>query len=178
MSIQHAILGILSRQPVTGYDLKKVIQDSSFMHWSGNNNQIYNSLVELLKDGFVTSEVQHQESSPSKKIYTITEAGRAELKRWAASAPEPPEYKRMFLVQLAWSDSLDQEELDALCSAYEEEMKLQIALHEEKKRRDPLTPAGPGRAAALWEMIHDNVISAYRHELQWIRKLRNDMKQE
>ena len=41
MSIHHAILGLLSWKPHTGYDLKKVFEDSAFMHWSGNNNQIY-----------------------------------------------------------------------------------------------------------------------------------------
>lgn len=66
---------------------KKMIEDSSFMHWSGNNNQIYKSLVQLLEDGWVTHEVQHQESSPSKKIYTITDKGLAELRNWLTRPP-------------------------------------------------------------------------------------------
>lgn len=67
MSIQYAILGLLSWKPASGYELKKVIEQSPTMHWSGNNNQIYRSLVQLLDKGYVTNEVQHQESSPSKK---------------------------------------------------------------------------------------------------------------
>ncbi len=63
MSINHAILGILSCRSVTGYDLKKIIQESPFMPWSGNNNQIYKALVEILEEGFVTHEVRHQEST-------------------------------------------------------------------------------------------------------------------
>ncbi|WP_020431692.1 PadR family transcriptional regulator, partial [Paenibacillus riograndensis] len=75
---------------MTGYDLKKLIQESSFLYWSGNNNQIYKALVELLNAGFVTNEVRHQDSSPSKKIYTITSSGLAELRKWVVAPPEPP----------------------------------------------------------------------------------------
>ena len=70
MSINFAILGILSYKPMTGYDLKKIIQDSTFMPWSGNNNQIYRSLTKLLDEGLVTNEVLHQESSPTKRFIT------------------------------------------------------------------------------------------------------------
>jgi PadR family transcriptional regulator AphA len=59
MSIKLAILGILSWETSTGYDLKKIIEDSSAMYWSGNNNQIYKTLVQLLGEELVTNEVQH-----------------------------------------------------------------------------------------------------------------------
>ncbi|MCG1013246.1 PadR family transcriptional regulator [Tepidanaerobacter sp. GT38] len=72
MSISLAILGLLSYKPMSGYDLKKIIQDSSFMYWSGNNNQIYKALSELRDKGFVTNEVIHQDGAPTKKIYKIT----------------------------------------------------------------------------------------------------------
>jgi DNA-binding PadR family transcriptional regulator len=49
MTINFAVLGILSYQPMSGYDLKKIMQDSVYMHWSGNNNQIYKALLELLE---------------------------------------------------------------------------------------------------------------------------------
>lgn len=172
MSIQYAILGILSCQPYTGYDLKKIIQDSPFMHWSGNNNQIYKSLVELLEDGFVTSEVHHQESSPSKKVYTITREGLAELKDWACSAPELPELKKTFLVQLAWTDQLSQEELETLLSQYEYELKMQIVLHQERKRRGAFWPGRSPREELIWESIDQNILSSFESELEWVKKLR------
>lgn len=175
MSINFAILGLLSYKSLSGYDLKKIIQDSPFMHWSGNNNQIYKALVELLDDGFVTNEVQHQESSPSKKIYTITDDGRSELKRWVQSAPEPPELKKTFLVQLAWADLLSPSELDDLLSKYEEEIQLQLAAHEEKKRRDSFSPKRTEREVYLWTMIHENMGSYYRNELQWLRQIREGL---
>lgn len=47
MSIKLAILGILSWKSSTGYELKKIFEDSSFMYWSGNNNQIYKALLNI-----------------------------------------------------------------------------------------------------------------------------------
>ncbi len=175
MSIKHAILGILSCNPLTGYDLKKIIRDSSFMYWSGNNNQIYKSLVELLNEGFVTNEVQHQESSPSKKIYTITKEGLAELKQWVLSTPEPPEFKKTFLVQLAWADQLSTDELNTLLSQYEYEVKMQIVMQQEIRRRGTFTSDRTPREKLIWDMIYQNIISAYETELAWVKQLQTNL---
>ncbi|MCH1643185.1 DUF4180 domain-containing protein [Paenibacillus timonensis] len=175
MSISYAILGMLSARSLTGYDLKKIIQDSPFMPWSGNNNQIYKALVELLEEGWVTNEVHHQDSAPSKKIYTITDAGREELKAWVLSPPELPEFKNTFLVRLAWADSLGSSELNTLLTGYEQEIYLQIAAEEEKQRRGEFSPRRTPREAYLWDQIHGRVLEQYRSELDWIRQLREDL---
>ncbi|MFB6365346.1 DUF4180 domain-containing protein [Paenibacillus elgii] len=176
MSIAHAILGILSWKSVTGYDMKKIIQDSPFMYWSANNNQIYKSLVQLLDEGFVTCEVQHQESSPSKKIYTITKEGSAELKDWVLSAPEPPDLKKSFLIQLAWADQLSTDELNVLFTKYEEEVRTQVLLQQEKKLRGPFSPGRTVREIYLWDTIYDSLIDFYKREWEWMQKLRSELR--
>ncbi len=175
MSIHYAILGILSWQPLTGYDVKKIIQDSPFMHWSGNNNQIYKALLELLNEGLVTNEVQHQKSAPSKKIYTITPEGLAELKDWMLTPPEPPEFKKTFLIQLAWADQLDTGELNTLLTGYENQVRMQLLIQKEYQRRGGFSPDRTSREASLWDLIHDNLISSYENELNWLQKVRNEL---
>lgn len=175
MSINYAILGILSYQSLTGYDLKKIIQDSPFMYWSGNNNQIYKSLLELLDEGLVTHEVHHQESSPSKKIYTITKDGLAELKNWVLATAEPPEFKKTFLIQLAWADLLSTDELNTLLSGYEHQVKMQLLMQKEYVARKNFSPERTPRELLLWDLIHDNLISAYENELHWIQKVRREL---
>lgn len=175
MTINYAILGILSYKSLTGYDLKKIIQDSPFMYWSANNNQIYKSLVELHEQGYVTSEVHYQESSPSKKIYSITKDGLDELKKWVLSSPESPEMKKTFLIQLAWADQLSAKELDDLLSNYENEIKMQLLMQQEKKLRGVFSPGRTSREVFLWDMIYENIISSYRNELDWVQKLRKEM---
>lgn len=172
MSIKSAILGILSWKPSTGYELKKMFEDSSFMHWSGNNNQIYKALLQLEEEKHVSSQVVHQESSPSKKVYTITEEGLLELKQWLLSPPEPPEIKKTFLVQLAWSDLLSSQEISELLSRYEDEIKLQWIMQQENKRRALHSPNRSPRERFLWERISENVISTCEQELHWVRETR------
>lgn len=169
MSIQYAILGFLSWKPSTGYDLKKLFEESTFMYWSGNNNQIYKSLLMLQEEGLVQNETFHQDGAPSKKVYTITEQGVAKLKSWIVSSPEVPEYKKPFLVRLAWSDLLTEEELMNLLADYENEIQLQLVMHQEKKRRGIPSPNRSPREILMWNMITDNMISSYQNELDWIR---------
>ena len=183
MSIQLAILGILSWKPSTGYELKKIFEDSSFMYWSGNNNQIYKALTNLEDEGFVTNKVIHQENSPSKKIYTITDEGLKELKNWLLSSPEAPEIKKTFLVQFAWSDMLSNEKLAELLSKYENEIKLQLIMQKEKYRRSLHSPDRSTRESLIWEMISENIVSTYKNELNWVHETRkklfeNEVKEE
>src|SRR5512141_798026 len=106
MSIRHALLGFLSWRPLTGYDLKKRVADSEFLHWSGNSNQIYTTLIQLHREGLVTARTEQQENLPPRKTYTLTDSGRDQLESWVLSAPELPETRGSFLVQLAWADHL------------------------------------------------------------------------
>lgn len=168
MTINHAILGILSIQPMTGYDLKKVFQDSIYLYWSGNNNQIYKALVELLKEELVSSEIELQQSLPAKKRYTITAKGLTALKDWTAAVPEETEYKRPFLIQLAWADLLDDDALQALLAKYEEQVTVQVLMCREKIRRGQAFEPRTVREAILWESINESVLSAYQQELDWV----------
>ena len=173
MSIYYAILGMLSYRPMTGYELKKQMQESSFMYWSGNNNQIYKALVELHGKGLVTNETIHQEGSPSKKIYTITDAGLADLKKQAQSRPEPPEIKTPFLVQLAYSWQLSTSEMNGILDQYEQEIAGQLFIAQRRANSSSGFPHKTARERAVWRLIHQSRIDAYTREQAWIAQLRD-----
>lgn len=84
MSLRFAILGLLSRESLTGYDLTKRFDTTIAFFWSAKHSQIYPELAALTKEGLVTFEVVTQTSKPNKKVYTITDLGCAELARWIA----------------------------------------------------------------------------------------------
>ena len=75
MSIKYVVLGYLSWQPMTGYHVKKLIADSEILPWTASNNQIYQALVDLHNDGWVTKSIEEQVGSPNRHVYTITDAG-------------------------------------------------------------------------------------------------------
>jgi PadR family transcriptional regulator, regulatory protein AphA len=175
MSIEYAILGYLSWKPLTGYQLKKNFEESTIMYWSGNNNQIYKALVQLQNEGCVSNEVIHQESLPYKKIYTITQKGLDDLRNWVMLNPEVSEFKKSFLVQLAWSNQLSNEEILKLIDSYENEVKMKLIIHNEKNRRGVSFPERNKREKFIWEMISENFISSCENELIWIEKIKKNI---
>jgi DNA-binding PadR family transcriptional regulator len=173
MSINFAILGILSYKPMTGYDLKKIIQDSAFMHWSGNNNQIYKALTELHDNHLVTNTVEHNEKSPTKKIYSITDEGLVALKEWVLSPAEPIEIKKPFFIRLAWSMQLNSNELNMLLDQYENQLKMQLLIEQQKSKDTSFLPDRTPLESTVWSFIKENVQRTYENELKWLHDLRS-----
>lgn len=173
MSFNYAILGLLNTRPMTGYDIKKLIQNSSFLYWSGNNNQIYKGLLHLQNMELVTNEVLHQDGAPSKKIYTITNLGQKELKKWILESPkEPPEFKKDFLIQLACSSELEIEEIMDMLKKYKESIEMKILIEKELLRRQEVISMRNKNEEFIWTMIKENLISTYENELIWIEKIK------
>ncbi len=135
----------------------------------------FHTLVHLHKEGLVTRKVEHQENYPDRKVYTLTEEGRAALRAWAGSAPELPELRHAFLVQLAWADLLPPQELDALLKTYEDKVGVQLLICQEQERRGAIDPARTPRESYLWRMMAESWIGFYEHELAWVRGLRDGL---
>jgi PadR family transcriptional regulator, regulatory protein AphA len=174
MAFKYAILGFLSETPLTGYDLKKKFAESEVFHWSGNNNQIYRTLVELHNEHLVTIEVQYQESKPPRKIYTITHAGLQALRQWMLSTPDLPQFRNALLLHLMWADQLEPDALDKMLAHYQDELQVHnMMLREKTRRRRSNQPANgfEGRIADHW-------LALYELELTWVRGLRQEVSGE
>jgi PadR family transcriptional regulator AphA len=91
---QYALLGMLSFMPMSGYDLKKFIDQSISFFWSENYGHIYPVLKKLEKEKLVTKKVEHNEGKPSKNVYSITQEGLRVLTKWLA-APVQKEIHRL-----------------------------------------------------------------------------------
>jgi PadR family transcriptional regulator, regulatory protein AphA len=176
MSIRYAILGFLSWKPFTGYELKKIFADALSFHWSGNNNQIYGTLVELLKDEAVTIEIQQQEKLPARKLYTISPKGLGELSAWLLTEPELPIVRSEFTTRLAWAARLPPEDMDRMISSYEKTLEAQALMYREKLRRGTVSPSRSRLEAMLWESIDAHAIAFYEQELGWLRELKKRLK--
>jgi len=172
MSIRHAILGFLGWKPHTGYELKKLFADALSFHWSGNNNQIYGTLVELHKSEAVTIEVQQQEKLPARKVYSITAKGRAELRGWACSEPDLPVQRSMVLTQLAWAECLSAAELDGLLAVYARKLGDQVLMYRVTLARDRAAPRRSPREELIWRSLDEHAVAFYERELAWVESLR------
>lgn len=175
MTLDYAILGLLSWQPFSGYDLKKVFEESPVYYWSGNNNQIYRTLLDLHRDGLVTQEVIPHENLPARKVYRTTPQGEALLRQWLLSTPELPQRKHAFLLQLGWADRLSSTELDILLARYQEEMQALAVIARARSSNSPHHPARTARERLLWQAIGANWVLFYENEVSWAQSLRTQL---
>lgn len=107
MSLRFAILGLLSRESLTGYDLTKRFDTTIGFFWSAKHSQIYPELAALTKEGLVTFEVVTQTSKPNKKVYTITDQGREFLARWVGEPRDKRTVKDPLLLRTWALGALD-----------------------------------------------------------------------
>ena len=57
-TLKYAILGLLNRKNMTGYDLSKEFETTLFEFWNAKHSQIYPELKSLSEKGLVQYEVE------------------------------------------------------------------------------------------------------------------------
>ncbi len=158
MSLEHAILGFLNYRPYTGYDLKKIF-DSSVQHfWLADQSQIYRTLNRLTKNGFAEMEKISQEDRPDRKVYHITEAGKAQFIQWLSGPPPMSSPRSAPLIQVFFAGQLTDEEALAKFEGYAEIMRAILAQYDQVP--DQIGP------------FHDEIPSAREHFF-WLLTLEN-----
>lgn len=78
----HAILGLLSLKPLSGYDIRQLAEQSIGHFWSESYGQIYPTLKRLVKEGLATRRTERNKGKPDRHIYSITSKGLEELQLW------------------------------------------------------------------------------------------------
>lgn len=101
MSLRHAIMVDLWREPGTGYEIAKRFQEGFGFSWKASHPQIYTELKKLAKLNWVEFKRIEQENKPAKKIYTLTEKGLKSLIEWVNTPVEPAPIRDAFLIKMA-----------------------------------------------------------------------------
>jgi DNA-binding PadR family transcriptional regulator len=110
---RHFILGLLTHQPMSGYDIKQFLANLGWLVGSPSFGAIYPALHALLRDGLVTVEVLSCENKPPRKIYTITEEGEQALREWINQPTASGTSSRAFTMRLILADHLSTDRLAA-----------------------------------------------------------------
>ncbi|SDL20994.1 transcriptional regulator, PadR family [Glycomyces sambucus] len=106
MSLKHAVLGMLAIQPMSGYTLKKAIDESVGHFWTADQSQVYRTLAGLVDDGLASRRTVVQDERPNLHLHSITDEGLAELDRWLASPLRTPPAREPFLARLFFADRM------------------------------------------------------------------------
>jgi len=102
-TLEHAILGLLSRQPQSGYDLRKAFV-TRLRYYSDSPGSIYPALRRLESRGWVAA-VADGVDNRSRQPFELTPAGRQELIAWLEQ-PLTPEDVSLRLAELMLRFSL------------------------------------------------------------------------
>ena len=101
MNVRTLCLGVLSSGEASGYEIKKEIEEGLFSHFiDASFGSIYPALTQLAGEGLLTARAEEQHGKPDKKVYAITEAGRAALAKFISVLPCRDKYKSEFLFQM------------------------------------------------------------------------------
>jgi DNA-binding PadR family transcriptional regulator len=99
-SSREVLLGLLSVEPMSGYDLGQSIRASIGFFWNESYGQIYPNLKKLAAAGLVTAKTEKQKGKPDRQVYSITPRGRQHLERWLAVEPQPEIPRNELLLKL------------------------------------------------------------------------------
>lgn len=180
MSLPHALLGMINQRPATGYTLKAGFKESIHYFWNATLPQIYRTLNQLESDGWLTSSMEHQTGKPSRKVYEITEAGRAELLRWLAEPPEVTQPKQPLLMKVFFGKQLPAAVLRKHIMGFREYFARRLAVYESEV--EPLIDSyarklGAPDEARYWEITLDYGKRHAQTTIEWcdeaLKKLSN-----
>ncbi|MEX2245500.1 MAG: PadR family transcriptional regulator [Dehalococcoidia bacterium] len=130
MSLKHALLGLLTYRPMTGYELKQFF-DSTVQHiWNAELSQIYPTLKALEEHAWVERHVQVQEHRPNRKVYEITDGGREEFARWVRTPGLPADMRDPFLIKIFFGTEVPLEDVLVLLRRQMEEQQKVLAFSE------------------------------------------------
>jgi PadR family transcriptional regulator, regulatory protein AphA len=99
-STSEALLGLLTIEPMSGYDLGQMVKASIGHFWNESYGQIYPNLRRLADEGLVASKRERQKGKPDRHVYSITGKGREHLARWLAVPPQPEIPRNELLLKL------------------------------------------------------------------------------
>ena len=183
MSLRHALLALLTVEPMTGYDLSKAFQASVSHVWHAPDSQIYPELRHMEAEGLLVATEVPWGPHGTKREYTVTEAGIAAFRAWMI---EPLHYPRerdpahLKAAYLEWIEpEAAREQLRAHIVNYvqrradwlEKVREIDTGQSPMLEKRLAHAPAAErARIRAYKRYTYEGLISHAEHEIEWAER--------
>ncbi len=105
----YVILGMVSREPRSGYEIKALVDNSTRFFWAASYGQIYPELKRLAEAGLVEG-VDAPRGERKRTVYAITADGEQALKDWLRQPPTTYEMREEGLLKLFFAGVLPPED--------------------------------------------------------------------
>jgi len=170
MSLEHAILGFLRYQPMSGYTLKKAFDNSVRHFWPADQGQIYRTLARITGQGWAVQEVVSQEDHPDRKVYHVTDEGRRELRSWLLAPLRQSDERSAELVQVFFAGQLSDEEILAMFLRAAEQLRSLLAVYEAIPRDagEHVRSVHSERELYCWLLTLEAGIATAKANLVWV----------
>lgn len=164
MSVRHALLGLLAQRPRHGYELHAAFEAvvGGEQNWDVKPAQIYTTLARLEEGGLVVKESIEQEAGPEKRIYAITDNGRAELGQWFESGVQREHQRDEFFIKLMMS--LTTAETDPYKVIHRQRAKLYQEMHALTSQRHRANP----RTELAHILLLEKGVMHLEADLRWL----------
>ncbi len=129
MALRYAILGLLSAEPMSGYDLAKWMDRGLGNIWSAHASQIYPELARMVEAGVIV-EVPGDTGPRRRRVYGISDDGVADLREWLATATLDPGGRNEALLRSVLLGQLDPRSAALALTTEAERHRERATLHE------------------------------------------------
>lgn len=160
------ILGMLSIQPATGYEIKKQVMQSTSNIWSESLGQIYPALALLLKQGKITEVKANNPSKRTCKKYKITPKGLASLKEWLQDKTSSLIHRDELLLKLFFGKNISVDDCIAHVMIRKNEAEKNLKYCKEMHQHI-ITEHADLPAATYWLITLNSGIHVCKAALEW-----------
>ena len=136
MALEHALLVSLTELSGSGYELAQRFDKSIGFFWSATHQQIYRVLGRMDGDGWVSVEAVAQEGRPDKKVYAVTELGRAALADWLGQPTDTQSLRSELAVKMRAASFGDREAVLDVVRANLADHHVRLDHYEQLMKRD------------------------------------------
>ncbi len=112
-----ALMAIISERPMTGYELKKLIDSSEMIFWRDSFGSIYPNLSHLTRLG-LTTKTPSRKAGRKRITYELTPSGRQHVEDWLKLPAEQRPVKIELLLKLRFGYPLGKDALEKLLKAH------------------------------------------------------------
>lgn len=164
----YALLGLLARGPMSGYDLTGLVSRSIANFWPIEKSQVYGELDRLERLGYVRGRDVPQEGLPDKRLFAVTDRGERALDEWLEEPGYQQERRRnAFLVKVFFGWRTRPEVFEELLDRYRAQaVGERDRLRAIVDRLASVPPAAFGRATALYGLRHAEATLAWCDEMR------------
>ena len=174
----YAILGFISKQPASGYDIKKQFATNAQWYWSESNAQIYPILKRMEAQGCLNSHIDNSSGARQRRIYSITDQGIDKLNTWLQQPVEPTTYREEFFLKFNLSEHLDVSHRIQQVRQFQKTIETQLDVIQQQRannknvNENPSLALSQAYAATVWQAKADwcaQTLARLKHEQNKIR---------